>query len=256
MRIALTRDVSPGLARCELTHLAREPIDLERARAQHRAYEEALRGIGCDVRRLPGEPEMPDAVFVEDTAVVLDELAVITRPGAASRRGEVASVAAALAAHRPLKTIAPPATLDGGDVLVIGRRIFVGLSTRTSAEGARQLADAAAAHGYTVETLTVRSCLHLKTAVTRVAASTVLLNPAWIDPAAFAAYDRIEVHPDEPWGGNALAIGGAVVYPTAFPRTRERLEASALDVRAVDQSELAKAEGGVTCGSLVLEPGP
>jgi len=255
-RIALTREVSDSLARCELTHLERGAIDVERARAEHGAYEEVLRAAGCEVRRLPAEPEMPDAVFVEDTAVVLDELAVVTRPGAVSRRGEVASVAAVLAALRPLKTIEPPATLDGGDVLVIGRRIFVGLSTRTSAAGARQLAGAVAPHGYAVETLAVKSCLHLKTAVTRVAPSTVLLNPAWIDAGAFAGYATIEVHPDEPWGANALAIGGAVVYPTAFPRTRDRLEALAIDVRTVDASELAKAEGGVTCCSLVLEPGP
>ena len=254
-RVALTREVSPSLARCELTHLARDPIDVARAGAQHRAYEDVLRAIGCEVRRLPAEPDMPDAVFVEDAAVVFAELAVITRPGAASRRGEVASVARALAAYRSLKTIEPPATLDGGDVLVVGRRVFVGLSTRTNAAGARQLAEAIAAHGYTVETLSVRSCLHLKTAVTRVAADTVLLNPDWVDARAFARFERIEVHPDEPHGANALPVGDAVIHADAFPRTRERLQRR-LDVRAVDVSELAKAEGAVTCCSLVLEAGP
>ena len=254
--IALTRDVSPSLARCELTHLSRESIDVERARAQHRVYEECLRSLGCDIRRVPEAPGLPDAVFVEDAAVVLEELAVITRPGAASRRDEVSSVAEALTPHRKLVEIEPPGTLDGGDVLVIGRGVFVGLSARSDEDGARQLSAAVAPHGYTVRPLVVGSCLHLKTAVTRVAPETVLLNPDWVDARAFDAFQRIEVDPNEPWGANALEVGGAVVYPAAFPRTRDRLLRHGLDVREVDVSELAKAEGGVTCCSLVFGAGP
>ena len=252
-RIALTREVSPSLARCELTHMGREPIDIDRARAQHHAYEDVLRSIGCEVRRLPPEPELPDAVFVEDAAVVFDELAVVTRPGAASRRGEVASVAETLASYRTLSAIEAPATLDGGDVLVVRKTVFVGLSTRTNDEGARQLQAAIGPQGYSVQPLTVRSCLHLKSAATRVGPATVLLNPDWVDARAFAAFERIEVDPDEAWAANALAVGGSVIHPTAFARTRERLLRRGLDVRGVDLSELAKAEGGVTCCSLVLE---
>jgi len=255
-RIALTREVSPAVSRCELTHLAREPIDLDRARAQHRAHEETLRALGCEIRRLPPQPELPDAVFVEDAAVVFDELAVITRPGAASRRGEVASAAEALAAYRALRAIEAPATLDGGDVLVVGRTVFAGLSTRTNEHGAGQLAAAVAPHGYALRTVPVRACLHLKTAVTRVGPATVLLNPAWVDASLFAEFERVEVYPGEDWAGHALAVGGSVVYPRAFPRTRDRLLARGLDVREIDLSELAKAEGGVTCCSLVLEPRP
>jgi dimethylargininase len=255
-RIALTREVSASIGRCELTHLSREPIDVERARAQHGAYEDALRSIGCDVRRLRPEPEMPDAVFVEDAAVVLGEVAVVTRPGAASRRGEVPSVAEALASYRDLAHIEPPATLDGGDVLVIGKSVFVGLSARTNEQGVRQLAGAVEPRGYTVRSLSVLSCLHLKTAVTRVGPRTVLLNGEWVDAAAFAAFERIEVHRDEPWAANALEVGGAVLHPAAYPRTRDRLRRHGLDVREVDVSELARAEGGVTCCSLVFDAGP
>jgi dimethylargininase len=254
--IALTRDVSPSLARCELTHLSRKSIDADRARAQHRVYEECLRSLGCDIRRLPEAPDLPDAVFVEDAAVVLEELAVITRPGAVSRRDEVPSVAEALTPHRKLVEIEPPGTLDGGDVLVIGRGVFVGLSARSDEDGVRQLAAAVAPHGYTVRPLAVGSCLHLKTAVTRVAPETVLLNPGWVDKEAFGGYERIEVHPDEAWGANALAVGGAVIHAAAFPRTRDRLLRRGLDVREVDVSELAKAEGGVTCCSLVFDAVP
>jgi len=254
--VALTRDVSPSLAHCELTHLDRESIDLERARTQHHLYEDALRSIGCDVRRLPPEPDMPDAVFVEDTAIVLDEVAVVTRPGAASRRGEVRSVAEALAPHRDLVHVEPPGTLDGGDVLVVGRSVVVGLSSRTNDDGVRQLGAALAPHGYRLRWSAVVSCLHLKTAVTRVGPSAVLLNPAWVDARVLDAAERIEVDPAEPWAANALEIGGAVVYPAAFPRTRDRLLRRGLDVREVDVSELAKAEGGVTCCSLVFDAGP
>jgi len=239
-----------------LTHVGRQPIDADRAQAQHRAYEECLRSLGCDVRRLPPEPDLPDAVFVEDAAVVFEELAVVARPGAVSRRAEVQSVADALAAYRTLRAIEPPATLDGGDVLVVGRTVFVGLSTRTNEDGAAQLAAALAPHGYAVRALAVRSCLHLKSAATRVAPATVLLNPAWVDARAFDGFERIEAHPDEAFGANALPVGGSVVYPTAFPRTRERLLGRGLSVRTLDLSELAKAEGGVTCCSLVLEARP
>jgi dimethylargininase len=255
-RVALTREVSVSLARCELTHRTREPIDVDRARAEHVAYEAALRSAGCDVRRLPTLPDRPDAVFVEDTAVVFDELAVVTRPGAASRREEVPSVAEMLASYRSLVAIEDPGTLDGGDVLVVERSVFVGLSTRTNEEGVRQLARALAPHGYTVRSLSVRSCLHLKSAVTRVGPDAVLLNPGWVDARAFEAFERIEVHPDEAWGANALAVGPALVYPDAFPLTRERLSRRGLDLRLLDLSELAKAEGGVTCCSLVLEATP
>lgn len=253
--VALTRPVSGSLSRCELTHLPRAPIDLGRAREQHAGYEGCLRSLGCDVRPLPAADDLPDAVFVEDTAVVLAELAVIARPGAASRRAEVGAVARALAPWRALRRIEPPGTLDGGDMLVLGRRVFAGLSTRTNREGVAQLERALGAHGYRVHPLAVSSCLHLKSAVTAVAPGTVLLNPAWIDAAAFRDLERIDVDAREPAAANALVVAGTVVCAEACPRTRERLERAGLPVRPLDMSELAKAEGALTCCSLVFEAG-
>lgn len=253
-RIAVTRGVSPAFERCELTHLAREPIDVERAAAQHREYEARLGRLGCDVRSLPAEPDLPDSVFVEDCAVVLGEVAVITRPGAASRRPETAGVAAALEPLRPLVRLREPATLDGGDVLVLGRTIHVGRSGRSNDAGIEQLAALLGPFGYLIRSVPVRGCLHLKSAVTRVAPDTLLLNPDWVDGASFAPMRLVEVDAAEPVGANALLVGGTVVYPSAFPRTRERMEARGISVAAVDVSELAKAEGGVTCCSLVFEP--
>ena len=248
--IAITRGVSPSVAQCELTHIDRQPIDFGRAAAQHEAYRRTLDELGCTMIEIDAADEHPDCVFIEDTAVIFDDLAVITRPGAASRRNETEAVAAVLAEHRLLARIDEPATVDGGDVLVLGDRIYVGLSSRTSGNALEQLA---ALTGRRVTGVELRDCLHLKTAATRVSDDTLLVNPAWVTPAVFEGWRSIEVDPDEPFGANALVAGGTVVYPEAFPRTRHRMEAIGLRVVTVDASELAKAEGGVTCCSLLLD---
>lgn len=250
--IALVRDVSPSLERCELSFQQRVAIDLEKAREQHARYVATLKKLGCRVETLPTLPENPDAVFVEDTAVVLDEVAIITRPGAESRRGEVDSSAAALARHRKLAYIEAPGTLDGGDVLTAGRTLYVGLSARSSKEGIQQLRDHLKPHGYRVEGVELHGCLHLKTAVTQVAEKTLLINPEWVHRSGFKGMDFIEVDLSEPPAANAVRIGDALIYPTSFPRTRERLEQRGLNLHAVDMSETEKAEGGVTCCSLIF----
>jgi dimethylargininase len=250
--LAITRAVSPSLGRCELTHLERSPIDVDLARAQHRAYEEALASLGARVVPLPEEPDLPDAVFVEDTAVVTPELAVLTRPGAASRRPEVVSVARALAPHRRLAHLEAPATLDGGDVLQLGRTFFVGRSGRTGEEGIGRLRDLFSPFGYAVEGVPITGCLHLKSAVTCVADGVVLVNPAWVDPRVFGAR-WIEVDPAEPAAANALRIGGAVIHAARHGRTRARLEREGFRVVPVDVSELEKAEGAVTCCSVLVD---
>ncbi len=250
--LALVREVSPSIVRCELTHLAREPIDYQLARDQHAAYIRALESLDCRIEFLPPEPELPDAVFVEDTAVVLDEVAVITRPGAESRRGETDSVTTALARYRPLHSIVPPARLDGGDALRVGQILYVGLSPRTNIAGIEQLARFVELYGYQVHAAPVSGCLHLKSAVTAVADHTLLINPAWVSPRAFAGLKFIEVDPSEPFGANALLIDGQVIHAAEYSRTRGRLRAAGIPVHPVEASELAKAEGGVTCCSLIL----
>jgi dimethylargininase len=257
MWIALTRDVSRTLADCELSYVDREPIDIERAQRQHDAYRHALESCGCRLVALQAEHALPDAVFVEDVALVLDEIAISTRPGAESRRGEVASVARVLRGFRTLHTIEPPGTLDGGDVLRIGRMIYVGQSARTNAAGIAQLralvgASALGGQGYTVQSVPTRGCLHLKSAVTEVADGVVLIQPEWIDVDVFAEFRRIEVDPDEPHAANGLRIGGRVIYPASFPRTQRRLADAGVSLETVDVSELQKAEGAVTCCSLVF----
>jgi dimethylargininase len=253
MLIAVTRPVSATLAQCELTHLAREPIDMARATAQHAAYERLLSSLGATVVGVPAAPDMPDAVFIEDTAIVLDEVAVITRPGAPSRRAEPAAVATALADYRPVCAMEAPGTMDGGDVLLAGRTLYVGRSTRTNSQGIEQLRRFATPFGYRVVPVEFTGCLHLKSAVTALTDVLLLLNPAWVEAAAFSDCAVLAVDEREPYAANALRIGGAIVHPSEFPRTRDRLIAHGLRVATTDCSELAKAEGAVTCCSLIFE---
>ncbi len=252
MLTAITRAPSAAIARCELTYLAREPIDVARALRQHDAYVACLRDLGVRVVELPAEPDLPDATFVEDAAIVLDEVAVITRPGAASRRPETASVAAALESFRPLRFLEAPATLDGGDVLRVGRVLYVGSGARSNDAGIAQLAGILSPHGYTVRPARFDGCLHLKSAVTHLGGRLLLANTGWVDVAQFEDCQALAVPPDEPHAANTLIIAGATLLPAGNPRTQALLEARGFTVRPLDISELQKAEAGVTCSSLLF----
>jgi dimethylargininase len=249
---AITRAISPRFNECEITHIERTPIDLDIARAQHRGYVNALKQLGCDVLELPAEADLPDSVFVEDTAFILPEAAVITRPGADSRKPETGSIAQALSPLVRLLFIREPATLDGGDVLVIGRRIFIGLSSRSNDEAIHQVKVLLNGYDYTVTGVPLRDCLHLKSAVTRVDDKTLLINKNWVDEQTFTDYELIEVDSSEPHAANCLPVGDSIIFPTAFPHTRSQLEERGYKIVGVDVDELAKAEGAVTCCSLIL----
>ncbi|NND60856.1 MAG: dimethylargininase [Gammaproteobacteria bacterium] len=255
MLVAITRSVSPAIGQCEITHIPREPVSFERANTQHRQYERELVELGCDIDRLPAEATLPDSVFIEDTAVVLDEVAVMTRPGAESRRAEVKAVAAVLGTYRDLLYIEAPGTLDGGDVVKLGRRLYVGGGQRSNADGIAQLRRFLRPLNYEVVAVQAHDCLHLKSAATSLDDDTLLLNPQWTDPAQFRDCNIIEIDSAEPPAANALPVNGTLVYPRAFARTRALLEQRNYRIRAVDLSELSKAEGAVTCCSLLFERG-
>ena len=212
-----------------------------------------LAALGARVERVEAAPDLPDSVFIEDAAVVFDEIAVLMRPGAPSRRREVDAVAAALGRYRPIQSIAAPGTMDGGDVLLAGRRVFVGVSRRTNDDGLRQLQAILEPLGYAVEGIPVERCLHLKSAVTAAGDDLLVLNPDWIDGARFGGLDWVAVDPDEPFGANVVRVGETVVCNASAPRTQARLEARGLAVHAVPASELAKAEGALTCCSLIFD---
>jgi dimethylargininase len=250
--IAITRAVSPALAECELTCLSRVPIDVRVARVQHRAYEQALTEAGYRVEQLDADETMPDSVFVEDMAVVFDEVAILTNPGAESRRCEMPAIAAALVAHRPLQQIEPPATVDGGDVLVAGRMVYIGRSTRTNDAAVAQFRRILGPLGYIVTGVGVRGCLHLKSAVTALADDMLLVNSEWIDASLFTGFTLVEVAPEEPHAANVLRLADRIVAAREFPLTANRIAKRNLRVELVDASELAKAEGAVTCCSLIV----
>ena len=251
MIYAITREVSPTIGQCKLTHIDRVAIDVDLARSQHAEYRQLLTELGCAVIHLPAEPDFPDSVFVEDTAVVLDELAVLTRPGAESRHGEIDSIARELAPHRSLAELTAPAMLDGGDVLCVDKTIWIGLSSRTTQEGIEQFERLVAPHGYAVRSIKVHQALHLKSVVTAVSDDTLLVNPDWID-ADFDGYRTIPVDPSEAFAANALRVGERVAVSTSYPRTAERLGNAGIHHHSVASSELAKAEGALTCCSLIF----
>ncbi len=253
MLTAITRAVSPAIVSCELSFIPRQPIDLQIARAQHHAYEQLLAKLGAHIISLSVEPDLPDSMFVEDPAIVLDELAVIFPLGTESRRPEAATLAQAISKFRKLEYVTLPGTLEGGDILRIGRRLFVGLTKRSNAEGIRQLAAILAPHHYEVIPVPVTGCLHLKSAVTFLGRDTLLANRAWFDPTPFSAYDWIDVDPAEPPAANALAFGNTIIFPASFPKTRARIESAGFHVTPLDISELQKAESGLTCSSLIFE---
>lgn len=249
---AFTRAVSPRLADCQLTHLERVAIDPAAAALQHKAYEDALRRCGLAVVRLPELPDDPDAVFVEDTALILDGHAIITRPGAPARIGETQSTAAGLAAYLPIHRIAE-GHVDGGDVLRIGRTLYVGLSTRTDQAGIAALAALATPLGFEVRRAELGDCLHLKTAATLAGADLLIYNPAAVDPAQFAGVESLAVDRGESAAANLVSTDGHLILPAGNPATAAALRARGFEVIEVDVSELQKAEAGVTCMSLIDE---
>jgi len=253
MLTAIIRAVSSALAECELSFIERIPINMDKAREQHHAYEAALASLGARVVSLPEEPELPDSMFVEDPAIVLEEIAVVFPLGTETRRREAASLAKAIAEFRKLEYVTLPGTVEGGDILQIGRKLFVGLTARTNEEGIRQLRTIVAPYGYEVITVPVTGCLHLKSAVTHLGKNVLLANRAWFDAAPLAGYEWIDVDPSEPHAGNALALNGSVLFPASFPLTLARIEAKGFRVLPIDIAELQKAESGLTCSSLIFD---
>jgi dimethylargininase len=251
--IALTHAPSPQLDQCELTHRPREPIDHAIAARQHADYCALLERCGAQVRVLTANRDFPDSVFIEDTAIVLDEVAVLASMGAKSRRGEPAGIEPELRRHREIVRLELPATLEGGDVLRVGRKLLVGISSRTNQAGRAALAEIGSRFGYEILPVPVRGCLHLKSAVTALPDGTLLLNAAWLDTKALKGFPLLPVPETEPSATNVLRAGGRVCLPVAYPQTAALLRQRGFAIETVDVSEFAKAEGCVTCLSLLIE---
>ena len=254
--IALTRRPAFSLVNCEVGYVPREEIDLPLAFRQHEAYCRTLRQMGVAVEVLPPEEAFPDSVFIEDNAVIVDELAVVTSMGTPSRQGEPALLLPVLARHRRLVTISPPVTIEGGDVLRMGKRLYVGVSTRTNRAGVEALRAIAGPLGYGVTPVETRACLHLKTACASLDDETLVVNPAWLDPDALGAFRLLHVPVEEPFGANVLRLPGGVLVQASCPLTREMIEARGYVTTCVELSEFSKADAGPTCLSLLIAPSP
>lgn len=251
--IALTRDVSASLATGERTHRSREPIDVGLAARQLGEYRRALADCGASVTTLPALDDLPDAVFIEDVALILDEVAILFRMGVGSRREEPSRTAGEIARWREVVTLQEGASAEGGDVVRLGRTLYVGRTGRTDDRGIAALAGVATPLGYRVVPVEVSGCLHLKSACTALDDETLLANPAWVDTSCFETRRTIEVDPGEPGAANAVRVGGSVLVQAGCSHTIERVTAAGFDARVVDVSELAKAEGSLTCLSLLFE---
>lgn len=252
--LAFLRKVSPHLSRCELTHRTRVAIDSQVAADEHAAFAAILRKLGLQVEFAPDLPDHPDGVFIEDAAVLLPEVAIVTRPGAASRMAETESIIPLVSRHRPLQRIVAPGSLDGGDVLRIGRTLFVGESSRTNAEGIDNLRAVVEPFGYETRPLPVRECVRLKSACTFVPPHFVVHNPQWIDPGVFGSVTSIPVSEKEPLAANTLTVNGTTLVSASYPKTEKRLREAGIKTQSVDISEMEKAEGGLTCLALIVEP--
>jgi dimethylargininase len=250
--LAITHVPSPNLEQAQRTYVAPAPIDCALALRQHAAYCEMLRQCGARVVTLDVNRDLPDGVFIEDTAIVLDEIAVLASMGAPSRRAEPAAIEPELRRYRPVERVTYPATLEGGDVLRVGHTLLVGRSSRTNAAGADALHAVAGRFGYAVTPVPVRGCLHLKSACAALPDGRLLVNPDWLDVAAVREFALIRVPADEPDAPNAALVGGHVCLSAAHPRTADLVDRLGFPVRLIDLSEFAKAEGCVTCLSLLL----
>lgn len=253
-KTAILNRPTPALDQCELTFIDRSSIHLKTAQRQHSDYASALRRAGVQVDVLDVNQTFPDAVFVEDVAVILDEMAVVASMGNPIRRAEIPAMAEIIAGFRPeIRYISLPATIEGGDVLRVGRTLFVGESPRTNRAGITALEDIAGPFGYEVVPVKVHGCLHLKTGITALDDETFIHNPAWVDTGPFQNYRRIEVGADEPWAANVLRIGNSLIVNACCPRTADYIDDFGFTTERVDISEFGKAEAGLTCMSLVFD---
>lgn len=246
----ITHLPSASLEQCELTFVESEPIDIQKARIEHENYRKMLENCGANVIVMDENIDLPDSVFVEDPIIVFDEVAVMTSMGVESRRKESAAIEKTFAKYREIKRIELPSQIEGGDVLKIGKRIFVGKSSRTNAQGIRDLREIMTPYGYEVIAVKVSGCLHLKTGCTALDEETLLINPEWLDSKIFAGFRQIVVPTEEPFGANILKINETICMNAAFPKTIKLVKSLGYKVQETDISEFVKAEAGLTCMSV------
>jgi dimethylargininase len=251
--IILTRTPSNSLAQAQLTHLARVPINYELAKIQHQRYCTTLSQLVSDIQVLPALTEFPDSVFVEDVFISLPDVSILCRPGAKSRLGEVDAISTHVPNDRPAVRLESPARIDGGDVLVIGKKIFIGQSSRTNSVAIKVITEIVTPFGYSVTAVKVLGALHLKTAVTALSDDLLVMNSRWINTSVFSDWRRLCVADSEPFAGNILKIANTIFVQSTHIDTANAISAAGFQVQLIDISEFAKAEAGLTCMSVIIQ---
>ena len=249
---AIVRRIPNSFKHCITTMENKVPINVEMARVQHQNYCEILESLGLQLIRLDADEDLPDCCFTEDTVIVMDEIAIIANPVMSSRKGELDEIINTLKPYRKLYQLQSPAYLDGGDVIQIDRKLFIGLSARTNMAAIEQVADWVAGYGYEVISVPVNNTLHLKSASTYIGMGTVLLSPENVDPIYFSKYQVIEVPSSESYCADALAVGNNVLIPEGYPGTKAKLIQHGFQVITLDVSEIKKADGALTCMSVIF----
>lgn len=250
MLYVLTHRPSANIQQCELTYLESEPIDFDKALLQHRHYCQMLSRCGAKVKVLKDNPDLADNVFVEDPIMVFDEVAVVASMGVSSRQAEIPTLKSYFMPLRPIYMIEPPAKIEGGDVLVIGRKVYVGQSSRTNRQGYEQLRNILTPFNYEVIAVPVFGCLHLKTGCCALDETTLLVNSSWLDTDVFHGLQKIDVPKSEPFGSNIIAIGHTICMNDQNVKTVQLVKDAGFHVETVDISEFTKAEAGLTCLSI------
>ncbi|CCQ90571.1 putative N(G),N(G)-dimethylarginine dimethylaminohydrolase [Nitrospina gracilis 3/211] len=246
---ALVRPPAATFLQALSRHKKQVPIDFPLSLRQHRFYVETLVSLGVKVDVLEPLDAFPDSTFIEDNAIILDDMALLTSMSATSRRGETLQLKAAMERHYKVEILEPPVFVDGGDVLQVGSKIFVGQSTRTNSLAVEAIAKFTRRP---VVPIAVNGALHLKSAVSCLTGELLLIDPEKLDPAPFEDHSWIEVAHGESNAANCLTINGTVLMPSGYPETRALVEKRGLEVRAMPVSEFEKADGGLTCLSILI----
>lgn len=250
---AIVRAIPNSFSHAITHNVPTAPINVELAKKQHRQYVDTLRSLGLTIVELPAQEQLPDSCFVEDTAVFLDKVALITMPGALSRRAETQSVREVLSGYATSVTeMTLPATLDGGDCMRVGPRIYVGLSARTNQDGITLLKNTFAPLGFQVISVPLTDILHLKCVVSPLGSNRILLAEGTVAPRCFEPNEIVFAPKEEQYAANCISIGNDVIMPAGFPITQRRLQWEGYKVHALDMSEIRKADGSMTCSSILF----
>jgi dimethylargininase len=249
---AIVRDVPESFRESVSVLNTSHDIDLEIAKMQHLKYCNTLSKLGINIIRLDTDDSLPDCCFTEDIIAIADDIAIITNPGIQSRVAETKALEKTLSVFKDVFRITSPGTIEGGDVLKIEKTIYIGISSRTNMEGIRQFTSILEPRGYWIKPVEIRNTLHLKSVCTYLGNRRIILAEGYFDINVFSGFEKIIVPREEEYCANCLFVNNRVLIPKGFPKTKALIEAKGLIVSELEMSEFRKADGAVTCLSVIF----